>query len=570
MINKKTYYAIFIFFINYIFLISYLITIYKGMKTNIIYFWISIIIMSLIVYLQIIYLKEDEINEYLILIEILLIGFGINLMYIATHTGLYGHDPSWDYSVTENIIKFGWPLPIAISERIRVLSEWPALHFLTIMIKEISGIDLIMSAKYLPSLLSSITLLFYYLTAKKSYDDKKTALLASFIFAVLCWNTAYHSKYIRETLAFMDYFAILFIIISHKNFSLRIILIIMTISLAFSHHLTCLMLILFLIIIDTSKYFLSKLKVSFIRKYDYISNSLFGASQTALLFIFTCILTYWLYIGNFTFSFVKIAKDDLLMGLYGTYNVQHYATAGSFRMMSGFYGNILFMIIFLVILGIRIIKDNTANNVNDIIYIICGLVMVAISYISTSLVPRIEFSRFIIFGFAILLISFANAAIKSKLVLKILFLIFCIFQIFLIPPYMYNNNYQPEYEYGSYREYYLPAEYDATTWFIDNVKYPKQVAGDWTIYELLGSKQVNVDYQSNNLTSIYEGELNNLIYFNWLALRSEDFFSARVNKPRATAPVILSKDTYNNIEKTAKVNKVYDCNEIIYYKIGTK
>jgi len=194
--------------------------------------------------------------------------------------------------------------------------------------------------------------------------------------------------------------------------------------------------------------------------------------------------------------------------------------------------------------------------------------MVLISYISTTLIPRIEFSRFIVFGFALMIISIANIVIMNRnIVLRILFITFFIFQIYLIPPYLYNNNYSPDYKHGEYREYYLPSEYNAVSWFIGNVNAKPLIAGDWTVYELLGSEQENVDYQSNDISNIYDGNLDHLNNYAWFVFRYEDLFSARINKPRATAPVVLSEETYNEIDNRSNVNKVYDNRDMIYYKI---
>jgi hypothetical protein len=570
MTMKKSNYYFITFFITYLFYIYYILYINKGFKIDIIYFWIAIVIQGILVYLQISLVEKDQINERLVLFEISLIAIGINLVYIATHNGLYGHDPHWDLAVTENIINYGWPLTENIMEKIRSLSEWPILHISTIMIKEITNSDIMQIARYLPIVFSTLSLIYFYSISIKCYCDKKTALLASFIFAVLCWHTAYHSKYIRETLAFMFFYAILYIILNRQNFQFKIVLIIFTIALAFTHHLTSLMLILFLAIVAVLKIVISYIIESqLFKKYkkEFYVNKLLMTTRGTLIFIITCIISYWLYVGDFTFNFLKIAHDDLLMGIYGTYSINSYAISGSIRMISGFYGNVLFMLLFIVILLLRILRNKKENNLHDVIFMVYGAIIIFISYISASLVPRIEYSRFIIFGFALLLISFANIAIRSNMFYRIIFFVFFIFQIFLINPYMYNHNYQPEYEHGNYREYYSAEEYKAVDWFMKNVTKPNRVAGDWTVYEILGSKQINVDYTSKEITDIFEGYLKNIKNFDWLVLREEDFHSARINQARITASKQVSEDTYNSIEENDNLQKVYINAEITYYQI---
>jgi len=352
------------------FQIIYIICIYKYYNINIIYFWISLIIITIILCYQIFKIK-DSTEEYLILFEIILFSVIINLLYVGTHIGLYGHDPHWDFSVAENILKYGWPLPTNLSERTIQLSEWPLLHMFTVEASVLIKTNLMIVAKYLPVFINIVTIIFFYLISKKSYKNIRVALLATLLFSVLYWHTYYHTKYIRETLAFMELFAIIYIMMCSKSLKLQIILIIFIISIAFSHHLTALILIIFLLVILLCKYMLSYLKqISIFKKYsEYQSNLLFETAVNTIILIFTSIIAYWLYIGDFTFNFLKIAWEDILYGLYGTYSIQHYATAGSLRTMSGFYVNLLFIVIFSVVLLVKIIKDKNENNTFDIIFL---------------------------------------------------------------------------------------------------------------------------------------------------------------------------------------------------------
>ncbi|WP_192895443.1 hypothetical protein [Pelotomaculum sp. FP] len=551
---------------------DYLLLLKKGINVNIEYFWAIVIVLIIALFYQIIKFDGTHVAEVIVLFEVVIMSMGLLLMYAMPHDGLFSHDPHWDYSVVKAISEYGWPLPSAASvvERTRNLAEWPLLHILTIIVSEIALMDSIVVAKYLPVVITSLTTIFFYLIIKNSYKDTVAALLGTLAFCSLFWHTFFHSLFIRETIAFMFFIMIIYILSKRQDLSTKIIFIVAIVAVAFSHHLTCFILILFSLFLIIGKYFLTKLiNTNFLIEYkkDFHDNKLIQSSNTSFLFITTSILAYWIYIGGFTFKVLEILQKDLLYSSYGSYSLNHYFTASA-RMMLGSYGNILFVLLISISVLYSIIKGKGNKSITDIIFLVWGGLIVTISYMSTYLMPRIEFSRFILFGYPFLIISATAAIVKFKKPIKYIYILFVAFQLFLIPPYLYNNSFAPEYEYGKYREYFLPEEYIAASWFKNNVPLKNKVVGDWTSFELFGSQQFNVYHDTESTVQIFKGNLEGLDSYSWLILRNEDFYSARVGKPRATNPVVVTKETFGKFNEDRRMIKVYDNKEIMNFKIN--
>ncbi|NPV91326.1 MAG: hypothetical protein HPY50_11210 [Firmicutes bacterium] len=564
--------AILSFFISYILYLDYLLLLKKGIGVNIEFFWVIIIILIIALLYQIINFDGTRISELIVLFEIVIISMGLLLMYAMPHAGLFSHDPHWDYSVVKAISEYGWPLPSAapIIERTRNLAEWPLLHILTIMFSKIIRMDSQVIAKYLPVIITSLTTIFFYLVIKNLYKNVVAALLGTLAFCSLFWHVFFHSLFIRETIAFMFFIMIIYILSKRQDLSIKITFILTTIAVTFSHHLTCFILMFFAFVLIIAKYLLPKLiNTNTFMKYreDFQDNKLIKSSNTSFLFITICVIAYWVYVGIFTFKVLNILQNDFLYSSYGSYNLNHYFTASA-RMIIGSYGNVLFLISVFIFLLYSIVKGKHNKSVADIIFLIWGGLIVAIGYISTYIMPRIEFSRFILFGYPFLIISATAAIVKFKKPIKYIYMIFVVFQLILIPPYLYNYSLAPEYEYGRYREYFLPQEYIAVSWFKNKVPLKNKIAGDWTSFELFGSQQFNVYHDNEDAVQIFKGNLESLGSYNWLIFRSEDFYAARVGKPRATNPVVVSQETFDKFNQDPRMAKVYDNQEIINYKIN--
>jgi len=567
------HFKLFLFYINlYIGFVCYLLYSSKGIVISALYFFIPLMSMICVIFIQLLQFKEGYNSGKILLLEIVFLGIGLSLAYSIPHIGLFGHDPHWDYSVVKAILERGWPLPNdgSILNRTLNLSEWPMLHFLAIISYYVAKIDLMVVAKYLPIIINAFTILFIYLLTKEIFGEIMTALIVAFSFSFLFWQVFYHTLFIRESIAFLFFFAILFIMFRKQKCEESVLFVILVIAVAFSHHMTSLMLILFTITLLLYRWINSYLSSQrFFNKEDTLK--ILTQSKTRnILIVLVFVISYWIYIGGFTLKVLDVLYDDILLKMYGTYNLNLYFTKSSLRMMLGAYGNILFLLIFSVVILYVIFFTKTSKKINIMFFALWGWLIIFTSYISTYLFPRIEFSRFILFGYPFLLMSSASTVnfFRAK-ILRFIFVSFAIFNLFLIPPYIYSKNYLPEYEYGKYREYYLSEEYQAMSWFKEYT-YPKNmVAGDWTVFELLGSQQINVDYNSAKVVQIFKGSFKNIQNYDWFIFRSEDFDCAMVGQPRTTEPVVVTKECYSTLNNINSVSKVYDNKEVEFYKINS-
>lgn len=534
--------------------------------------------MAVLVFLQIINWDENKSCEKIVIFEIFLMSLAFNLIFIIPSIGLSGYDSHFEYSVAKMISEHGWPIPenVPTVYQTRDYSEWPMLHIFTIILSTTTSANLFTVAKWVPPFFSSFVILYFYLLVRNVYSERKIALLASLGFSALFWHINFHSKFVRETFAYLLFFAILFIIMKKPTKKTQLIFVLLVMTLVSSHHFTSLIMILFLSFIIAANFF-----VPYLTKFNVLArfkNTLKNESRlflalTSVLFVTVATMSYWMYVGEFTFRVFKIILNESFWMPEYQY-ATNYFVEGSPRMRFSTFGNIIFVVVFSLIVLHEIFRNGTyckkayCKKALDFTFLCWSIVLIGISWLSILIrsLTIIDFTRFIPFSYPFMLMCCAHA-LRNKRKLSSIIVLFILLQLLTVPPYIYDPSVSPEYEYGSYRKYFLPEEYSASTWFVAHADRSSKIAGDAGVFELIGSYQFDVEYKNERVVRIFRGDFEPLDNYGWLILRNEDFYYATVGRLRITEPITITTEIINRIHASHRMLKILDNGEMKIYKI---
>jgi len=557
----KKVYSILSFILAITTLFFYLVSVNRGVNPHLAMFWSPIVVIVIIVLYQITNIREkDSFFEKILLLEIFLMTVVFHLIFvIPVPMGLRGWDSHYDYYAAKMVMEYGWPVPrdIPLLLLTRTYLQWPMIHHLAAITSEITGIDLFLVARWFPSFYSSFALPLFYIFTKSIYGDERTALLASFGFSAIYMYINWHCIMLRESLAFVIFLATLYSFtkaqIAHE-IKFVILGFFFSISLTFTHHLTSFVSMLF----SMALLILPNLFTTTILNHSKITGKT-SLRLTKYIFLFTFVSTmaYLMHTDADTHVLTGVISTIIKIPLSGFGIYQIYSHGAPTRVVVSAYGNSLILLAFGTLILTHLFREKCKKIREDVTLSIFVTLFFAISlsYIFVEiLASSLEVTRFQVFYWPFMLIVSAHAITKNKKrnILSLLFAIFIILQIFTIPPNVYNHSFLPDYEFGRLREYYLPQEYAAVSWF----NFSGEVIGDQTVRSLLGGLrqvEVTVPTISKEYLNLPKGYLmvyrrENSFYVPGVPWTSEGFF----------------KITLGQFDKTK--NKVYSNGEVMIYK----
>lgn len=568
----KFCHSVLLFTLTLVLLICYLVS------TNVIppppsyLFWIPVTLLAFLVVWQIGKVNDSIPRGGVILLEIIALGFALNLMCVVTVPyGLFGRDIHHDYYAAEMILQHGWPIPsgIGILEHARNYSEWPAFHLLGGVVSKILGVPLFAVeesftvTKWLPSIISSSTVAVVYVLVQRVYRKVQVSLLVALGFSMLTNQVVFHSWFVRETLACPLLFLFLYFcarrLISQGGAVINYVLAILCLlTLLFAHHLTSFMLVVLLGLLVADFYLVKGMGKRF---FNWSVSALPPATAVLnmMLLAFVAYVSYIMYIGQPVFRTILFSMKALFAPSYET---AFLAWERSFREQLILGLNLFFAFVFFILIIIQINRSKKEDVVWDILGLSYGVfaafLLMAGRLVSGMLVlgGRAEF-----FGWLFVLFPVAHfmGMIKNKGWVRYIIALFVLFQIFQISPYIYDRNAEPAYGHNQVNMSYSLATYRAVEWFDGS----GTAVGDLTVAELFGGlKQAPVIID----TDIFEGELEGLVHYDWLVVRTENFKQIKVSGEAPTS-YRLSREVFESYNSLPYLAKVYQNKDIIIYKV---
>ena len=570
----KARYSLLVFLGAFTSLVSYVFLTNSGYILPSSVFWVSILVTAITIVFQILW---SDMQPKVLLFEVFLFTFMLHLMLSISGPGLVGHDPHFEFSSAQSISQNGWPIvDTSLPDRVINYSEWPLLQIVATLTSNVTGIDLLLVAKYLSPLIGSFAVFFVFLLSRTIYGNR-SAILISFATSTLFWYVFFDSRFVRETLGITLFFAGLYLFVSafktgsSKKYFLTIISVI---ALVFAHHFTSFDFLLFAVIFSIALVVLKTNRggFRFFANRKVLSKYLVASGPvvfiTALLIMLN--LTYWLFVGLYIPDTLSLMIGDLKMSFGYHYSIS--LIGGSFRSTFVSYADIIIIALLGIVTLHELLRKINHKESFDLIFFLWGTVIIGIAYVAPYFGPlvRFDFTRFLAFGFPLFLIVGLNALmkIKSKYLTRYFVAGFVIFfvlvQVFTIPAYFYDKSASPEYSTGGYREYYLPSEYRAVEW--SNLT-GQVVAGDWSCYELFGGYGgALVSYEQNSVVEIFKGNLDAIQNYDWFVFRQEDLLGTRVGSARVTSTFATSAQTLHIFYESPLMQKIYSNDQIdIYY-----
>ncbi len=526
------------------------------------------VICAILLILLEIYLK---LNVNIILLETLFLSFVIHLLFVPQY-GLLGPDAQYDFNLMKLIHTYGWSLGLSST-----LAPWPAEHIFLNICSEITGVSLFNSARYMPSLVSTTVLLFYFCLVKRIYKEQYTALYGTILLSIISYFVFFHSIPVRESFAFVLFVASIdsyIRAINESNVRNISIAIFFVSVLIISHHFTMFIydLFIFSFIITTLIFKTNILK----SKLDN-SKTKFNYRHTYLLLVLVASLSYWVFISIRMFSAIIFSIHNIIaLGDASTvvfFSKSVYLPINNIRVHIYNYSKILVFLITIYLI-IKEYKNKKRLNIYECcIFILLSIIFLEWIVIIFHLVDMPIFAeRFELFAWIFLLIilspiiykSFSiNGSLDSKITSLLFILFFITMNVSQISPNLYNPSIKPEYNSGYVRSNYLQQEYSAVDWF----KGEGIVQSDASIEDLLIH---NLNGKIRTDPNLFEGNLSTITNYNWVIIRKEMFnriIEARKGEYTLKKPLKLTTKTFNLITNNKNTYCIYSNGEVDIFSI---
>lgn len=502
-------------------------------------FWSCLISIIILISYQISVIKSDNTKNYVIIIlQILLLAVLIRLLMISNSNALIGYDSYGEYTLLFRINNLQhWTPNIVPSEE----SAYPLLYFLGIEWAKISNLSLLTVAKWMPLLISFIAPLIVYLIATLKYS-RKTGLLAILGFSFLYISLFFHTGLQREDIALpMMLIAIYFYLKSinieesiHRTVYI-ILTIFMLIAITLSHHLVGFILLIFFVIwllinqiTEVHKFINIKIDNKLIKKMSFFIKKGY-VSTTFIFLIISLLFGYWLYLSYSPIGFLtSIIKESAIVDSSAGIG-PGVVVPNQIRYTILYWGDIIFTAIFALLGFIGLfLKRKNLDSFNITLFIFSGIMgtlmlLTVLGFISSSegmgLGSRFETFIYIglilLFAYTVSVFIDQNRELAKKIVIALL-VIFIIFNVYRIPPYLYSD--VGVFHAGDPRPIITEQELDAVMWLgrgSDDVVSDNSFRGALKLAKYINNPESNVLINFkyiifSKLTPIETNEENNI------------------------------------------------------------
>ncbi len=519
-------------------------------------FYIAIALMVFSLISQVLFSDLTRGFSAVVLFEIIIASLVFHYIYQIPKYGLYGSDGYFDLASLKAILKSGHLG--GISELVQITSFFPLIHIIGAGLALITGIDSLAIAKWVPSIISTITIQMIYLLTLQLFKQEKAGLLAALLFASMQHFIMFGSLFVRETIAVVFAVSSVYFYVAARSsphpVAYRGLSIVCMASTVIAHHLTSVMLLLLLALywIFTALPQVLAIRQEFAGERVSLSFFMIGVIGT---------LTYWLTTVVEPVQISKFFLQNVFTpSVWGLRTILQQDTLGlvslpNLRYIILIYGSYLCYFIFSIIL---IYKSLSRQNkyletpVFTTYLVICGI----IGFMSFYLLPAtVGGDRFLAFGwlFAFGPLALAIVEFRSQLVsaLSIFFVAFFIFlNLYTIHPTVWDAQ--------------APGAGSAAT------------RQDFALAQTVDFSRGEVIGYINNITTIYEAQNKEGTdaYFLLDPVDFNRFEWVIINRDGLQEEGLYSADSEEAIEKMVSLeadagtayNRVYESNNLLVLK----
>ncbi|MBT9133128.1 MAG: hypothetical protein DDT33_01659 [Firmicutes bacterium] len=397
----------------------------------------------------------------------------------------------------------------------------------------------------------------------------------------------FHSWFVRETLAFTILFLVVYFYILRftdpsKSINVRnsLLLLLSMIALLFAHHLTFLILLIFLALSFLNPFLLTRIgKVisrwptrtilldrigKAISRWPTLTtkpSSLYLVVPVLALVLF---LSYLMFIGEPVFEFLVLSVKALASPVFEV-GYEVVMIERTLEEQVKFYARPFFYGAFAFLLINQVLRNRQRNIIWDALGFSSLIVVTAFVAIDILTMRGVGVLRIesLIFPFILIPVAYAICRLRRNHLAIYLLAFFALYQVSFIPNYVYDRNAEPAYHWNAVRMSYTLSTYRAVEWFGGEGRV---AAGDMSTNELLGGlRQANVVIDLD----LFKGDLNRIRYYDWLVIRAENF--RVLNKLGPLPPeflgIYLTESTFREIENFPDLAKIYAVKDFYFYKV---
>jgi len=540
--------SIAIFLICDILLLSYLFFYSK----NIYIFYVLSLVTSSVLLLQILFFKKREKKNLYLEMFLLFLTIRVAPLIYAGPNNIFGLDVYFELFATQNVN--GWHLADAIKNTV---TPYPMVHMWGAILNAITAIKLAEIAKWSGLYLSVLILIFYFLIGKFLFKSERIVLLAGLGFIFLA---KWYASFGRFSFSLVIFYICVYFVIRHSYSDLNhyifllIILIILLPAMIFSHPLTRLVFLIFLIsFLILYKIFSEKISYM-LKKAGIFCNDLRNIKTIPPIIIIFGGLLLLLFVIYSPYS------SQLIYGIKIIFHKTDYQPGLGFSVSNRYkifnYGQMFFIVLFYLTLyrNRKLIK-----NFHLWLMVFFSIVLILIN-IPIYLTGIVNIWRITLFLWPMLLLPIAFIIWRSR---KNNLLSFLIIGLILVnicgyPPFIYDHSLEPDYHYGEYKMV-LPNSIKLP---IKTFNMSGEIVGDHYVsiaHLYYKGRPVIVD------NHFYVDKFRKTTSYSWFIFTQEDFkciFCRECSERLRVTPKIHSE--YQN---TPQLFRLYNNGEVEIYKI---
>ena len=496
----------------------------------------------------------------LVILQIALASIVFHYIYQIPTYGLYGTDAYYDLASMEAILESGYIA--GVPGYVQITSFFPVIHIMGAELSLVTGIDAFNVAKWFPAIIGSLTIPMIYLLVRHLFKREKAALLAAFLYACIQHYIMFSSLFVRETVGIVLAISCVYFYIAARGsrhpLAYRTLSIMFLAGTIIAHHLTSLMLLVFLffywIFTVFRKPALSKGRLPERGYKEGMSFSLFlmGAIGT---------LTYWLTTVVEPVQIGMLYLNNILTpSIWGTRTILEQDTGvmllPNLRYYFLIYGSYLIYLIFGGILLYRSFSRRGTPNIETpaftVYLILCGILGFMSYFV---LPPTVGGDRFLAFGWlfafgplAIAIIEFKNKIAVSLSGLAILAFIFI--NLYTIHPTIWNPESRGVGGAALREDFALAEKVDFTNGGV--VGYQNNIMTIYEVQKILGT-------DAYFLLDDIELDRYRWIIVNRPGLEEEGLYSEYTRKIIADMAML---DSGNSVD----YNRIYESNNLVIFQ----
>lgn len=501
----------------------------------------------LLITIFILFYVNSEESNITIFLPIFFLSILLHLLVIISYPQtFFEYDAHIGFQLTKIIMESGTTnIPSIYLDSWAIKNElpYPMLHFSSIIISLFTDLPLKYTVKWIPQFYGILSLTFYIMVCKYLFKDQKIVVYSALFFIFIYGNIIFQTTYVKQSLGFVLFLLSFYLILLKTDAKMStgfvLLYLIVFMSLAYTHSLTSFFLLILLLILFTYQFINNILK-------KHLNSFKVTASNKILSndFKTTIIMLFVLYVGYWMFNdFVII--EHIVSGLFTpSGHVSLFTFSCSPR-----YNIYIQLEKILLLSSVIVITYDIIKNKSDIFFKIVFLSwasVLSMFFFAT----KIQFYRVEIFVWPFLIFALISSLVKNvhgivkinKKLLYPLLTLFVITNMFAISPYVYSQNYAPEYSHGEYRNYITEEEYYATNW----LKSPGKIVGAEQFSVTFIEKEVN-DQKLIKDVDILSGNFERLKNYKWIMF-SDEYFNMIFDRNRPKNKLVnISDETYNGV-----------------------